>query len=109
MSIGKGISVIKTLFRIIGEYLKWRKNWDALCKRCGLCCYTRSRAPFGEVVINFSSPCVFLDRETRLCRVFENRFRECNTCQSVNIFRALFHRTLPPSCAYVRTFRLWKK
>ncbi|RHR25597.1 hypothetical protein DWX43_17385 [Clostridium sp. AF19-22AC] len=95
--------------RIWDEYRKWRGNWDDLCSHCGRCCYARSVSYDGEVEIDFSSPCEFLDEETRLCRVFEDRFRKCPTCQKVNLFRALFHRSLPVNCAYARTFRLWKK
>jgi len=96
------------MLRIIKEYLKWRKNWDDLCDRCGLCCYSRSISCKGEVVVDFHSSCDFLDKETRLCKVFENRFNKYQYCSSVNIFRALFHPLLPSTCAYVRTFRLWK-
>jgi len=42
------------MLRIIKEYLKWRKNWDDLCNRCGLCCYSRSINSSGEVVSIFS-------------------------------------------------------
>ncbi|GAB6391377.1 MAG: hypothetical protein MdMp014T_0750 [Treponematales bacterium] len=96
------------LLRIWREYRKWRKNWDGLCRRCGLCCYSRSLLPGGEVKVDFNSPCGFFDKTTRLCRVFERRFRECRACKRVNLFRALFHPTLPPECAYARTFRVWK-
>jgi uncharacterized cysteine cluster protein YcgN (CxxCxxCC family) len=101
--------MLKTAVRIFSEYRKWRKNWDGLCDRCGLCCYERNLSRIGEVAVNLSSPCEFLDEETRLCSVFQNRFRKCPDCQSVNFFRALFHRLLPPSCAYARTFRVWKR
>ncbi len=98
-----------TLFRIIGAYRKWRNHWDDLCDHCGLCCYIRTASPSGEVTIDFSSPCKFLDEETHLCRVFKNRFREYPYCGSVNLYQALFNPAMPPSCAYVQTFRLWKK
>ncbi|RGZ03533.1 hypothetical protein DXA14_15395 [Hungatella hathewayi] len=94
--------------RIWREYRKWHENWDELCSQCGLCCYTRSVTRRGEVRINFASPCEFLDEKTHLCRVYESRFRRCPTCQKVNLFRALFHPSLPPECAYGKTFRLWK-
>jgi len=95
------------MLRIIAEYKKWSKNWDDLCDRCGLCCYDRCVSR-GKVVIDYSSACEFLDQETRLCRVFESRFSKHPDCGRVNIIRALFHRYLPPDCAYVRTFRVWK-
>lgn len=97
-----------TLRQIFDEYRKWRKNWDALCSHCGQCCYTRSASKSGEVVIHFSDPCEFLDEKTHLCRVFESRFRKCDHCGKVNLFQALFNPSMPPDCAYVKTFRLWK-
>ncbi|MCD7948585.1 MAG: hypothetical protein LUG13_09960 [Oscillospiraceae bacterium] len=98
----------KTLFRIFGAYWKWRGHWDDLCNRCGLCCYTRSVSDSGEVIIDLSSPCKFLNEETHLCSVFQNRFHEYHYCGSVNMYHALFNPAMPPNCAYVKTFRLWK-
>lgn len=101
--------MIKTLVKIGREYMKWRGDWDALCNRCGKCCYQRSISDSGEVVVDYSAPCFFLDKETHLCSVFEHRFEIYPYCGSVNFFRALFYPLLPPDCAYVKTFRIWKK
>lgn len=98
---------MKTHYRVFFEYIKWKNNWDDLCNRCGQCCYTRSLSPTGKVVIDYSEPCEFLEKDTHLCRVFENRFSKCSNCGSVNLFRALFSPILPPKCAYVQTFRVW--
>ncbi len=95
--------------RILREYLKWRKNWDDLCNRCGRCCYSRSVTARGEVIIHYECPCQYLDTEKKTCRVFDRRFKTYSSCQKVNLFRALFHRSLPTECAYAKTFRLWKK
>jgi uncharacterized cysteine cluster protein YcgN (CxxCxxCC family) len=100
--------MLKTAVRVFAEYRKWRNNWDQLCSRCGLCCYERSLSRLGDVAVDISSPCEFLDEATRLCCVYKDRFRKCRDCQKVNLFRALFHRLLPPSCAYARTFRVWR-
>ena len=98
---------MKVPLGIFAEYWKWRKNWDGLCVHCGQCCYSRSFSAAGEIVIDHTKPCEFLEEETLLCSVFENRFRECSRCKSVNLFRALFNPLLPPNCAYAQTFRLW--
>lgn len=89
---------------VIAEYRKWRDNWDDLCARCGQCCYGHSYS-FGVIVTDFSDPCEYLDEETNLCRVYEDRFRVCKDCGNVNLIRALFYPFLPPTCAYVQTFR----
>jgi len=89
------------------EYLYWRKRWDDLCNRCGLCCYSRSRTRKGEVVVDYNRPCKFLNKTTRLCNVFKERYKRNGNCRSVNFWCALFHPYLPPTCAYVKTFRLF--
>lgn len=91
------------------EYQHWKGHWDDLCNQCGKCCYTRHLSFTGEVVVDQSSPCENLDEETHLCRVFENRFKECNHCGRVNLARALFYPLMPSDCAYVQTFRVWRK
>jgi uncharacterized cysteine cluster protein YcgN (CxxCxxCC family) len=101
--------MFKTAARVWREYRKWRKNWDSLCLRCGLCCYERSLSRDGTVAVNLSSPCEFLNEDSCLCRVYANRFLLCPDCRRVNLFRALFHRYLPGSCAYVRVFRVWRR
>ena len=99
--------MIGNVRRVFAEYRKWRKDWDSLCSRCGLCCYERDVSRSGKVAVNLSQPCEYLDEDSRLCRVYKDRFRICSDCQKVNLFRALFHRSLPPSCAYARVFRVW--
>lgn len=91
--------------RIIKEWLRWRKDWDSLCTRCGKCCYTTSISPKGEVIIHYDDPCEYLDTDTNLCRVYEERFKKCNYCGKVTLYTALFDSTLPEDCPYVTTFR----
>ncbi|MCL2825937.1 MAG: hypothetical protein FWD72_00860 [Eggerthellaceae bacterium] len=90
---------------VFTEYRKWHKNWDDLCDRCGLCCYAHSYSPAGDALVDFDDPCEYLDTQTHLCRIFEDRLKVNKYCGSVNLFRALFSPFLPPTCAYVRTFR----
>ncbi|MCD7733088.1 MAG: hypothetical protein LUH56_06575 [Oscillospiraceae bacterium] len=97
---GYAISVFK-------EWLKWRKDWDSLCTRCGKCCYTRSIGSDGKVRIHYDNPCEYLDTQTNLCRVYEERFKKCNHCGKLTLYTALFNTTLPEDCPYVTTFRVW--
>lgn len=96
------------LLRIFKTWLRWRKDWDALCNRCGKCCYARS-VENGKVVIHYRYPCENLDTETHLCKIYEDRLRKCKHCGKVTLFTALFNPTLPEDCPYVLTFRLWEK
>lgn len=97
--------MIGWVFHVLREYRKWRGNWDALCDRCGLCCYRRQLTESGEVVVELSSPCRFLNEETHLCKVYDSRFSKAPYCRRIGLMKALFNKTMPPSCAYVRTFR----
>ncbi len=83
--------------------------WDDICDRCGRCCFEREVDEDGDVVVDYAAPCEFLNTETRLCTVYEDRFRACDRCGQVSIFTALFDPRLPEGCAYARTFRKWRK
>jgi len=90
---------------VVKEYLRQREHWDQICDRCSICCHERELTDEGELAVNWSAPCEFLDEKTALCSVYEDRFRCCPRCRKVTLLTALFNKTLPPSCAYVRTFR----
>ncbi len=99
---------IRYIFQILRLWWKWHKNWDDLCTQCGICCYCRKIWPNGEVTV-YKEHCRFLDPMTNLCTVYEDRFKKCAECRKVNLWRALFNTTLPYSCPYVQTFRVWLK
>ena len=90
---------------VIVEYRKWHKNWDDLCYRCGKCCHTSHYTQAGDIIVDYSDPCDYLDPLTHYCTVYKDRFRTYRDCGKVNLFRALWSPFLPPSCAYVKTFR----
>ncbi len=77
------------------------KKWEEMCERCGLCCHEKLIYD-DEIVFDLSSACEYLDKETNLCTVYEDRFKVCKRCNKVNLFRAMFAPYLPLSCAYVR-------
>ncbi len=97
------------LIQIIRTWWKWRKNWDDICHQCGKCCCNRQVQSDGAVIVNLSDHCRYLDPKTRQCTVYKDRFKKCENCRKVNLWRALFNPTLPEDCGYVQTFRLWKK
>ncbi|MCD7828717.1 MAG: hypothetical protein LUG85_09330 [Clostridiales bacterium] len=97
------------LFDIFKLWKMWRKDWDTLCNCCGKCCYVRDVQPDGSVFVDYDRPCEYLDTETNLCTVYDERFRKCDHCGKITIFTALFNPTLPKDCPYVRTFRLWEE
>lgn len=91
--------------RAIHLFLCDRYAWDAVCDRCGRCCFEREVAADGSVDVNYAAPCEFLDLESHECRVYERRFEACDRCRQLTPATALFGRHLPRECAYVRRFR----
>jgi len=95
---------------VFSEYRKWRNNWDDLCNRCGQCCYKPKISIVDQkVVVRHTEVCEYLDLDSHLCKVFENRFAICKKCNKVKLFDALFSPILPKDCAYAQTFRGTKK
>mgnify|MGYP007042373913 CR=1 FL=1 len=85
-----------------------RQRWEQLCRRCGICCYEKHYTTRG-LSIDFRAPCRYLDEKSRLCTVYEQRFRLCPECRRMTIFQALFSLYLPASCGYVQKFRIWRR
>ncbi|MDT8441438.1 MAG: hypothetical protein RQ723_07240 [Desulfuromonadales bacterium] len=74
------------------------REWEALCRRCGRCCY--EKIEFEGVVYYTDLPCEFLDRQTRLCRVYPERSRRRKGC--IRLTPALLDKGfLPADCPYV--------
>lgn len=84
-----------------------RRSWEDTCSRCGICCYEKGYVG-GRIYINMRAPCRYLDTETRLCTVYEKRFKVCKDCIKVNIFHALFSGQMPENCGYVLRYRKWR-
>ncbi len=82
-----------------------RARWEGICRKCGSCCYEKDRRD-GAIVTNWRAPCRFLEQSTRLCTVYDERFRACSECRKMTILHALFASYLPATCGYVRKFRL---
>ncbi|MCC8073189.1 MAG: hypothetical protein LIO62_03585 [Clostridiales bacterium] len=96
-------------FDTIKNWIKYKDDWESICTRCGKCCYTRSFDSNNQLIIHYDSPCKYLDTQTNLCTIYDERFKKCNYCGKVTLFTALYNPTLPSDCAYVQIFRLQKK
>lgn len=79
------------------------KAWEDICSRCGLCCMNKAVTK-DFLILDTSYPCEHLDMETKLCKVYDTRFKECSRCRKVTPFMAAFSPVLPSACAYVRLF-----
>ncbi len=76
---------------------KAKKAYEALCRRCGVCCHEKVR--FGELVVITDIPCKFLDTETNECTVYEERFIKQPLCTTAAA--SAESCTLPDDCPYV--------
>jgi len=74
--------------------------WESLCKRCGLCCYSKT-VEEDRVVYHMDMPCRDLDTDTSRCRIYETRFKDNPTCRKMTLLKAMLAPYLPPSCGYV--------
>lgn len=93
------------LFSAITSYLTDPEGWEAVCVRCGRCCFARERGADGTVAVNYAEPCAFLDMDTHECRVYPDRFNACAECRRLTPATVFFRRHLPEECTYVQRFR----
>jgi uncharacterized cysteine cluster protein YcgN (CxxCxxCC family) len=95
------------LNKIARNIKKRRDDWEALCKKCGICCFGKESKLF-RTTIMLSQPCEYFDRQTKLCKVYDTRLKTCHYCAKVTIFHALFSNALPATCGYVERYRQWR-
>jgi len=70
---------------------------EALCKRCGRCCY--HKLIVGEVIIAMDDACQYLDTSTKVCSIYDKRFEMNPRCLSVA--QGIRKRVFPNDCPYV--------
>ena len=81
-----------------------QEEWEALCNRCGKCCYEKIDLGAGEICYT-DEPCEHLDTETNLCTVYERRHEVEPDCMSLTEHLVRTLSWLPPDCAYVEFIR----
>ncbi|MDY0268323.1 YkgJ family cysteine cluster protein [Trichloromonas sp.] len=77
------------------------EEWEALCKRCGQCCFEKWVEEDGTIRPT-TIPCRFLDIVTRECKVYHKRFEVDEGCVKLTPALVETVQWLPPDCAYVR-------
>ncbi len=88
---------------------RWRKRilaldeqeWEAICERCGRCCYERALETDGTPVA-IGDPCPHLDVADHTCRVYHERFEVMPSCHKLTPRIIERPRFLPTGCAYRR-------
>jgi uncharacterized cysteine cluster protein YcgN (CxxCxxCC family) len=78
--------------------------WEALCRRCGKCCTEKVDIDGAIYLTRFV--CRFLDKVTKQCLVYEDRFEAEPSCSDVKsgIPLGLF----PMDCPYVQSIENYK-
>lgn len=71
---------------------------EALCRRCGSCCYEKFVVQ--DTVFTSRTPCKFLNEKTRLCTVYARRFEMNSRCADVESGIRL--GVFPADCPYVK-------
>ena len=75
-------------------------DWEDICAKCGKCCY--EKIDLGGGVVHYTDePCVHLDTETNLCKVYERRHEVEPDCISLTEELVRYIHWLPEDCAYV--------
>jgi hypothetical protein len=80
-------------------------EWESICKRCGRCCY--EKIDLGGGIIRYTKePCIHLDVETKLCKVYANRTAVEPDCIILTEDKVREISWMPEGCAYVEYVRL---
>jgi hypothetical protein len=77
------------------------KDWDAICRQCGECCFEKFADKHGRLHTS-SIACRFLDVATRRCKVYHKRFEVGEGCIKLTPEVVRQADWLPENCAYVR-------
>jgi len=80
------------------------EHWEAICRKCGKCCYEKVDLGAGEVVYT-DEPCIHLDTETRRCKVYQNRHEVEPDCIRLTEHLVRHLHWLPKECAYLEYVR----
>ena len=78
--------------------MRQHRTWEARCRRCGRCCY--EKIEFEGEIYYTDEPCEFLDKDTRLCRIYATRHVRRPDCSPLTP-RQLERGLLPSDCPYV--------
>ncbi len=73
-----------------------------VCGRCGRCCFEKEYGPDGRVTYR-DKPCEYLDPESLLCTVYEDREACKQGCRSLTL-ALLAEGWLPAECTYYTYF-----
>ena len=77
------------------------QQWEALCKRCGQCCFEKWVEGDGTIHPT-AIPCRYLDVISRQCKVYHKRLEVGEGCIRLTPEIVEIVQWLPADCGYVR-------
>jgi uncharacterized cysteine cluster protein YcgN (CxxCxxCC family) len=81
-----------------------RNEWEAICRKCGKCCY--EKVDLGAGLIRYTDePCEHLDTKTNLCKVYDQRHEVEPDCLELTEHLVRTLHWMPEECAYVLHFK----
>gem|GEM_PF-1603976 len=80
------------------ENQEMKREWEQVCVRCGRCCYEKIEFE-GEIYFT-DEPCEYLDPDTRLCRIYPERYRIRPGCVALAP-QLVISGLLPDDCPYI--------
>ncbi len=76
------------------------REWDAICKKCGICCLIKFDMG-GNQIVYIKRSCVHLDCNSRECKIYSERLTcRLGKCHKVDIDLVLAGGMVPDSCGY---------
>ena len=83
-------------------------KWEAICEQCGLCCFEKIEDEDGRIFFT-STPCRYLDINTRRCKIYTKRFKINPECVQLTPELVKDLKWLHRSCAYKKALRAKKE
>ena len=75
------------------------ERWEAICHRCGECCFEKKIDARGTVITT-AVPCRFLDIHDRTCRIYPSRLEVETDCIKLTPDNLPDLEWLPAGCGY---------
>lgn len=81
-----------------------REEWESKCNKCGKCCYRLVTLEDGTHSRHDTQHCDYFNSETKMCNVYEDRFRIYPNCMELFELMIPMCRNgfLPENCGYLR-------
>lgn len=60
------------------------------CDKCGLCCQNLNHSSLYDDLNDGNGVCVYYDKKTHLCRIYNERPEKCNIQKAYNFFSDIY-------------------